>query len=97
MIFVCAELKAFKSKFGHVNVPRSKEFTDLGQFVGNQRYFYRRRLVGEKNRLVIVKFITHKFNNDIDALALLPSSLSIISLFFHLCATTSTSVTSILV
>ncbi|KAL7549857.1 hypothetical protein ACHAWF_013118 [Thalassiosira exigua] len=45
------ELKKFKEKFGHVNVSRKGEHTELGQFVGNQRYCYRRRLKGEPSSL----------------------------------------------
>eukprot|EP00581_Thalassiosira_minuscula_P008441 CAMPEP_0183708502 /NCGR_PEP_ID=MMETSP0737-20130205/4808_1 /TAXON_ID=385413 /ORGANISM="Thalassiosira miniscula, Strain CCMP1093" /LENGTH=465 /DNA_ID=CAMNT_0025936395 /DNA_START=226 /DNA_END=1620 /DNA_ORIENTATION=- len=45
------ELKKFKDKFGHVNVAKSGEYVELGQFIGNQRYFYRRRLKGESNSL----------------------------------------------
>lgn len=45
------ELKKFKEKFGHVSVTKSGEYTELGQFVGNQRYFYRRRLKGESTSL----------------------------------------------
>ena len=45
------ELKKFKLKFGHVNVTKSKDHNDLGQFVGNQRFFYRRLLKGESNSL----------------------------------------------
>lgn len=45
------ELKKFKEKFSHVNVAKSGEYMELGQFVGNQRYFYRRRLKGESTSL----------------------------------------------
>jgi len=45
------ELKKFKEKFGHVSVTKSGEYTELGQSVGNQRYFYRRRLKGESTSL----------------------------------------------
>jgi len=45
------ELIKYKDKFGHVNVAKSGEYVELGQFVGNQRYFYRRYLKGESNSL----------------------------------------------
>merc|ERR1712032_367309 len=43
--------RKFKDKFGHANVAKTAKYKDLGQFVGNQRYLYRRRLKGESSSL----------------------------------------------
>mmetsp|Transcript_13816 Transcript_13816/g.33438 ORF Transcript_13816/g.33438 Transcript_13816/m.33438 type:complete len:556 (+) Transcript_13816:179-1846(+) len=52
------ELTKFKEQFGHVNVIKSGKYTELGQFVANERYHYRRRLKGESNSLTMDRIKT---------------------------------------
>ncbi|KAL3776829.1 hypothetical protein HJC23_011159 [Cyclotella cryptica] len=58
------ELKAFKERHGHINVPRTDEFKKLYRFLDNQGQSYRKLIQGKKSSLTVQRI------RDLDQLGL---------------------------